>query len=83
MVAQALTLCKVNTSVASEARAFAGTQRAAVRKYGWNGQWMNRAWLPHKGFIGTNAKGDKLGITMEPQVRRVIEGLLYSTVWRR
>lgn len=68
--AQALELCSVPVSLIdpAEVRRFGTEQTAAVREFGWNGRWVNRAWLPKKGFVGTDAKGDGLGITLEPQV---------------
>ena len=79
--AQALELCKVDKGVldVAEVRAFAAAQTAAVREYGWNGQWVNRAWLPHKGFVGTNAKGDHLGMTMEPQSWVLLSSMLNAS----
>ena len=79
--AQALELCKVDKSVldVAEVRAFAKAQTAAVRQYGWNGQWVNRAWLPQKGFVGTNAKGDHLGMTMEPQSWVLLSSMLNAS----
>lgn len=79
--AQALELCKVPASVLDSAavRRFGAAQTAAVRQWGWNGQWVNRAWLPKKGFVGTDAKGDGLGITLEPQPWVLLSGMLSTT----
>ena len=77
--AQALELCKVDKGVldVAEVRAFAAAQTAAVREYGWNGRWINRAWLPKKGFVGTTS--DHLGMTMEPQSWVLLSGMLNAS----
>ena len=60
-------------------RAAAQQQRAALLKHGWNGEWLNRAWLPNRGFVGTNGHGDPLGITLEPQPWALLSGMLNAT----
>ena len=51
----------------AEVRQFAKGQQEALLQHAWNGDWLDRAWLPNKGFIGTNTRGDALGLTLEPQ----------------
>ena len=79
--AQALELCQVDKRVLNVGgvRAFAVAQKRAVLEYGWNGQFVNRAWLPKKGFVGTNGKGDRLGMTMEPQPWALLSGMLNAS----
>jgi hypothetical protein len=64
-------------------RAFAASQRVALQNFAWNGDFLNRAWLPHKGFVGTNAKGDSLGMTLEPQAWALLSGCLNASQQHR
>eukprot|EP01052_Picozoa_sp_SAG31_P061826 SAG31_NODE_20877_length_563_cov_1.232759_1_plen_64_part_10 len=48
-----------------------------------NGDFLNRAWLPNKGFIGTNIKGDSLGMTLEPQGWALLSGMLNRSQQQR
>ena len=63
-------------------RQFASEQAAALRKHAWNGQWLNRAWIPVKnktqspgaaqfpgGWACTNGVDRRLctGLCLEPQ----------------
>jgi hypothetical protein len=62
-------------------RGFAEAQKKALQEFAWNGNWLSRAWLPRKGFVGTQS--DSLGMTLEPQGWALLSGMLNTSQQQR
>jgi len=79
-LAAALTLAHADSSVidVGEVQAFGEQQTRALFAHGLNPSgWINRFWVGGKrGFVGTDAKGDPLGMTLEPQPWPLMAGVL-------
>ena len=61
--------------------AFAERQRTSLQQFAWNGEFFSRAWLPHRGFVGT--QNDTLGMTLEPQGWAMLSGMLNASQQQR